>query len=158
MKKNNNFVLVIMVLLLLTQFTISALSENRVYKEGKVWLVIYVRTKPGMFDKYMENLNGRFRKELEIAIKKGFLLEYKIIKKLPASPEDWDVMIMEAYPNMASFDEFQKKWDEVDVAVFETLDDRDQAIVDLEALRTILGREIAREQVFKSDKDSRNKE
>ncbi len=81
MSKDNNFVLIIMVLLLLTQFPVSARSKNRVYKESKVWLIIYVKTKHGMFDKYMENLNRRFRNELEMAIKKrqGFLSLLKLL-------------------------------------------------------------------------------
>lgn len=144
------FLLACILLLLLIQFPSFAFGDDRVYDEGTVWLIIYVRTKPGMFDKYMENLNGRFRKELEVAIEKGFLLDYKIMKKWPSNPDDWDVMIMEAYPDMASFDEFQKKWDEVDAEVFKTLDERDQAIVDLGSLRTILGRVITREQIFKT--------
>jgi hypothetical protein len=145
------FLFVISFLLLLVQFPSIAFCDDRVYDEGTVWMIIYVRTKPGMFGTYMENLNGRFRKELDVAIKKGFLLDYKIIKKWPANPDDWDVMIMEEYPNMASFDEFQKKWDEVDAEVFKTLGERDQAIVDLDSLRTILGRVITREQIFKTE-------
>lgn len=153
MSKNCLCVFAFILLMLFVEMPISVVADDRVYEEGTVWLIIFVRTKPGMFDRYMENLNGRFRKELDVAIEKGFLLDYKIMKKWPANPEDWDVMIMEAYPNMASFDEFQKKWDEVDAAVFKTLGERDQAIVDLESLRTILGRVITREQIFKPQKE-----
>jgi hypothetical protein len=136
---------VILLALLSSATPLSGQAPTRAYEDGVVWQLVFVRTKPGTFDHYMEALDRYFRLELEEAVRQGLLVDYKIITKWPASPDDWDVMIMEGYPNMAALDDFQAKWNAVDERVFATLRDRDEAIVDLGPLRTSLGRVIARE-------------
>ncbi|UCH62408.1 MAG: hypothetical protein JSU77_11475 [Fidelibacterota bacterium] len=123
-------------------------GPQRAYRESVVWQIIFVRTRPGMFDRYLGALNQRFRLELDEAIRQGLLVDYKIITKWPADPDDWDVMIMEAYPDMAALDDFQAKWDAVDRKVFKSLGQRDEALINMNELRDTIGRIITREIQF----------
>lgn len=150
MKQRTKVLAIATLLLLATQLLVAAWPPERSYEEGTVWQLIFIRTKPGMFDTYIENLNSNLRRELEVAVEKGFLVDYKIMQKWPAYPGDWDILIMEGYPNMAALDNFLEKWDEVDRAVFEALGERDEIILDLNSVRTMVGRVISRELAFKS--------
>lgn len=40
-------------------------GPQRAYRESVVWQIIFVRTRPGMFDRYLGALNQRFRLELD---------------------------------------------------------------------------------------------
>jgi hypothetical protein len=48
-------------------------SSGRAYTEGTVTEVSYVRTKPGMFDKYMEYLQTTYKKSQDAAKAAGII-------------------------------------------------------------------------------------
>lgn len=125
-------------------------SAEKVYKEGTVWEITYVRTMPGMFDKYMENLSHLWKGQMDTAIKKGYVLSYNIVTKSPANPKDWDLMLMVQYKNMAALDGLDEKMEAAaKEASGETPETMAQKTVERGALREILGMSLTREVMFK---------
>jgi hypothetical protein len=125
-------------------------SAEKVYQEGNVWHITYVRTRPGMFDKYMENLKVNWKVQMDGAAKKGIVLSYNILTKEPTSPADWDLMLVEQYKNMAAFDGMDEKMEAVAKEVSgQTTDQMSQKAVERGALRDILGMTVVRDQKIK---------
>lgn len=125
-------------------------SAEKVYKEGPVWQITYARTMPGMYDKYMENLSHMWKGQMDNAIKKGYVLSYNIVSKPPASPTDWDLMLMVQYKNMAALDGLDDKMEAAaKEATGDSADQMSQKTIERGALRQILGTVVTREQQFK---------
>lgn len=125
-------------------------SAEKVYKEGTVWEITYVRTMPGMFDKYMDNLNHLWKAQMDGAIKKGYVMSYNIVSKPPANSKDWDLMLMVQYKNMAALDGLDDKMEAVaKEATGDTSDTMEKKTIERGALREIQGTVLTRELMFK---------
>ncbi|HEX9563766.1 MAG TPA: hypothetical protein VF981_07335 [Gemmatimonadaceae bacterium] len=120
-----------------------------IYHQGPVWHMIKVRTAPGQQNAYLQQLAGTWSRQVRLAEEMGFVLDHHVLTKWPADPADWDVLIIEIFPNMASYDTFLENWARVDAAVLPA-EEREGGQVDLNAIRTTLGVQIAREVRFKS--------
>lgn len=130
-------------------FSSNVLAQERVYDQGTVWNITYVRTEPGQFDAYMANLNSLYRPILDEQIKRGMIKSYKIIGAQPGNAKDWDLMLMVETENWAAFDVPQEEFDKiVDRVAGESFDDN-EATVDRRKLREILGGKSGQELVFK---------
>lgn len=55
--------------------TIAAAEEARPYTEGPVTHVLYIRTKPGMFDAYLKWLATDYKQLMEKSKKQGIVLD-----------------------------------------------------------------------------------
>ena len=84
------------------------------YDEGPVWQIMTFRTGPGRTEMYLRNIATVWEHQLKLAVEKEVLLDYKVLTKWSASPDDWNVMVIEIFPNMASYDTFWEDWAEVD--------------------------------------------
>jgi hypothetical protein len=73
------------------------------------------------------------------------VLQHHVITKWPASPEDWDVLIIEIFPNMASYDTFWKDWAEVDAEIVADRAQEQEGTTRINVVRTMLGVQIGRE-------------
>ena len=90
------------------------------YDEGPVWQIMTFRTAPGRTEAYLKNIAIVWEHQLKLAVEKGFLEDYKVLTKWSASPEDWNIMVIEIFPNMASYDTFWEDWAEVDAETVDT--------------------------------------
>ena len=77
-------------------------SQGLPYTEGSVWSVGFVKTKPGMGKEYLKNLAANWRAMNEAAKKEGLVISYKVLQGAAANPEDWDIMLLIEYKNMAA--------------------------------------------------------
>ena len=90
------------------------------YTEGPVWQIMTFRTKPGKTEQYLKNVATVWEHQLKLAVEKNVLLDYKVLTKWSSSPEDWNVMVIEIFPNMASYDTFWEDWAAIDIETVET--------------------------------------
>ena len=135
--------------LLASLFASNVYSQERVYKQGTVWNISYVRTEPGQFDADMSDLNALWRPILDEQIKQGMIKSYKIIGAQPGNSKDWDLMLMVESENWATFDIPQEEFDKIlDKVAGDKFDDSG-ATVDRRKLREILGGKSGQELVFK---------
>ena len=123
---------------------VSAQSEAP-YTEGSVWDITMVRAKAGMSDDYLKNLRNAYRSVMDEAKKQHVIMDYKILLGDAANPDDFDIMLMVEYPNMAALDNRREKMDPIEKKVMGSEDQRRQATVKRGETREILGTKTMRE-------------
>jgi hypothetical protein len=123
-------------------------DDAKVYKEGPVVDVSYIRTKPGKFDDYMKFLATTYRTLMEANKKAGLILDYGIYSASPRAPGDPDLMLTITYPNMAALDRIEEA-EAVSVKTIGSMAAQNQAAIDREALRDVLGSQLIRELILK---------
>jgi hypothetical protein len=127
----------------------NALADDaRVYKEGPVVDISYIRTKPGRYDDYMKFLATTYRTLMEANKKAGLILDYGIYSASPRSPADPDLMLTITYPNMAALDRIEES-DAVAEKTIGSMAAQAQATMDRESLREVLGSQLVRELILK---------
>lgn len=120
--------------------TATAQASARPYREGPITVMTYIKTKPGMFDRYMSYLNGPYKSQLEAEKAGGIVQDYAILASDARTPGDHDVILAVTYPNWASLDNLQDRTDAVANRVLQnTSQQRDQAFIDRGAMRDVLG-------------------
>lgn len=90
------------------------------YEEGPVWQIMTFRTAPGKTEISLKNIATVWEHQLKLAVKKGVLVDYKVLTKWSASPDDWNIMVIEIFPNMASYDTFWEDWAAIDAETVDT--------------------------------------
>lgn len=90
------------------------------YEEGPVWQIMTFRAEPGQTEAYLKNIATVWEHQLKLAVEKEVLIDYKVLTKWSASPDDWNVMVIEIFPNMASYDTFWQDWAEIDSETVDT--------------------------------------
>ena len=90
------------------------------YEEGPVWQIMTFRTAPGKTELYLKNVATVWEHQLKVAVQRGVLVDYKILTKWSSHPDDWNVMVIEIFPNMASYDSFWEDWAAVDAQTVDT--------------------------------------
>jgi len=115
-------------------------QSSRAYTEGPVINMSYIRTKPGMFDRYMQYLNTDYRKSLEAQKAAGLVLGYTIYTSAPRTLQDHDIILAVTYKNWGAFDNLSDRADVVANQAFgNTPAQRDQQFIDRAAMRDVLG-------------------
>ena len=83
------------------------------YTEGTVWDITMIKTKPGMTDDYLKNLAQAYKTTSDEAKKQGIIMDYKIMIGDSAGRDDFDVLLMVQYKNMAALDGLREKTDPI---------------------------------------------
>jgi hypothetical protein len=125
-------------------------ASTRPYREGPVVSVSYIRTKPGMFDKYMEYINGPYKQNLEAEKAAGIILDYAIYASGETrNPGDHDVMLTTTYKNWAAFDGLTDRSDAVANRVLQsTVAQRGQQYADRGTMRDVIGGRNYQQLIF----------
>jgi hypothetical protein len=139
----------IMLLVIAMTMGMRSFSQDRLYKEGSVWNVQFVKTNAGMGVDYINSLKTTWKATQDEALKQGLILSYKILDGQAANPQDFDIILLTEFKNMASMDNMDDKWDAIskkvvgDQAAMKTL--RESRV----NMRTINGGKLMREIVYK---------
>ena len=119
------------------------------YTEGPVWTVTMVKTKTGMTDEYLKELAKTLKGTLEEAKKQNLVLDYKILLGNPATPQDFNILIMVESKNMAALDNGREKFDPIARKIVGTADQQQAMAVKRLDIREIMGVKIMREITLK---------
>ena len=92
------------------------------YEEGPVWQIMTFRTAPGKTEAHLKNIAIVWEHQLKLAVEKEVLVDYKVLTKWSSSPDDWNIMVIEMFPNMASYDTFWDDWAGIDEETIDTLE------------------------------------
>jgi len=115
-------------------------ASPRPYTEGPIMVISYIKTKPGMFNRYMEYLNGPYKANMEAQKSAGIVADYMILTSEARTPADHDVMLAVNYRNWAALDNLADRSDAVVNRVLQSSpQQRDQQFVDRGAMREVLG-------------------
>ena len=119
------------------------------YTEGPVWTITMVKTKPGMADDYLKNLAQVYKATNEEAKKQGIIMDYKILLGADSTPQDFDILIMQEFKNMAAFDGLREKTDPIARKLIGSEDVQRQGAVKRMEIREIMGNKLMREITLK---------
>jgi hypothetical protein len=145
MKKSVNILLVVIAMTI----GISAYAQDKAYKDGTVWTVSLIKSTTNMGDDYLTNLKTTWVAVHDEAVKQGLIVSYKVLSGASSNPDDWDIMLLTEYKNLASMEGQDDKWD----AIFKKVVGDDAAMKKLSesriSMRTIYGEKLMREINYK---------
>ena len=124
-------------------------GSNAPYTEGTVSEITFVRSKPGMSDDYLKNLAKNYRGVMYEAKKQNAIVSYRMFLGDAANRDDFDIMLMVEYKNMAALDGLRDKMDPITLKSFGGEDQQRQASVKRGEIRDILGTKTMREITLK---------
>jgi hypothetical protein len=145
MKTTMKIMLIVMVLIIGTR----TFAQERVYKDGSVWNVSFVKTNYGMSNDYIANLKTTWKAVHDEALTQGLILSYKILNGSSANPEDWNILLLVEYKNLASLEGQDDKWDAIYKKVIGDEATMKQLRESRVSMRTIYGEKLLREVVYK---------
>jgi hypothetical protein len=119
------------------------------YTEGPVWTITLVKTKAGMTDDYLKMLAKIYKATNEEAKKQGIIMDYKILLGDDSSPQDFDILLMQEYPNMAALDGVRDKLDPINNKIVGSMEAQRQGAVKRMEVREIMGNKLMREITLK---------
>jgi hypothetical protein len=127
----------------------SAGSSSAPYTEGAVWEITMVKTKPGLDDDYLKSIAQTFKGVMEEQKKQGIIVDYKVLLGDSADRNDFNILLMVEYKNMAAFDGLREKTDPIMSKVMGSEDAQRQLAVKRLDVREILGSKTMREVTLK---------
>lgn len=131
-------------------FVTAAGAQERSYKDGPVTVVTSVKVVDGQFENYMDFLSKTWRPIQEEAKAAGMVLEYHVMGAQAHSPDEADLYLVVTYPNMATFDDMDKKMDPITAKVTKmSIKQQDEASGKRTVMRQIIGQQLLRELVFR---------
>lgn len=76
--------------------------ESISYVEGSIWVLTFVKTKPGLTADYFKSISASLKPVYEEEKRKKMILNYKILNADAPDDRDFNVIIMVEYPNAAA--------------------------------------------------------
>jgi hypothetical protein len=119
---------------------------------GTVWQLLFVHVKPGMEPAYHKYLAGDWKKVEEALKADGIILSYKVIESESHSPNDWNIMLMSEYKDLATLEANRDKADALLDKMFGGDEKVMQGYKERSEIREALGVRIARELILEPKK------
>jgi hypothetical protein len=119
------------------------------YTEGPVWAVTMVKTKPGMTDDYLKTLAKIYKSTNDEMKKQNLIMDYKILLGNDSNPQDFDILLMVEFKNMAAFDNQREKTDPIADKILGSEEVQRQGAIKRMEIREILGNKLMREVTLK---------
>jgi hypothetical protein len=117
--------------------TAMAQDHTRNWDNGNVVQVSEVHIKPGMFNAYINDLNGLWRKFLEEQMKDGSVVSYGMFANVAAREGEPDLYLTVTYANWAAFDLGEEYFNSIRDKVIGSADDMRNAGIKREDLRKL---------------------
>src|ERR671922_1310178 len=118
------------------------------YTDGPVTQATYIQVEYGRFAEYVDWLNSTWKPTMVALKKAGLIIDYKVFRASPKSPDQPNVIIMITFKNMAALD----KRSELEGVAKETIGStevQNKARVRRNEYRKVLGTELIREVILK---------
>jgi hypothetical protein len=127
------------VLLLSTLISTTAMAQDhtRNWDNGHVVNVSEVHIKPGMFNAYINDLNGLWRKFQEEQMKDGSVISYNMYGNPAAREGEPDLYLVVTYKNWAAYDLGEEYFNKIRDKVIGSDDAMRSAGIKREELRTL---------------------
>ena len=124
-------------------------AQDKTYTNGSVWQIGFIKVGANMTVEYLNNLKNNWKATHDEAVKQGLIVSYKILQGAAANPDDWDIMLMTEFKNMAAMEGQEDKWDAISKKIIggeEAMKKLNESRV---SMRTIYGGKLLREVVYK---------
>ena len=124
-------------------------QDARQYTDGPVTEADYIQVEYGHFEEYIDWLNSTWKPTMEAMKKAGLIVDYKVFRATPKSPDQPNVILMITYKNgMAALDK-GVELEEVAKKVIGSTEAQNKARVFRNEYRKVLGTELIRELILK---------
>jgi hypothetical protein len=123
-------------------------QAKRPYRNGSVWNVSMIRIKPGMDTAYLNYIATDWKRNQEAAKKEGLLLSYRVLQTEAHNPNDWNLLLMTEYKDLASLEANQDKADALAQKVVGDDQKQMQGYKERSEIREVMGDRLAREIVL----------
>jgi hypothetical protein len=119
------------------------------YTEGPVWAITMVKTKPGMGDDYLKTLAKIYKSTNDELKKQNLIMDYKILLGNDSNQQDFDILLMVEFKNMAAFDNQREKTDPIADKILGSEEVQRQGAIKRMEIREIMGNKLMREVTLK---------
>lgn len=147
MTRNRRLVISLIVLVLTLSIVVVA-QVKRPYSNGSVWSISFIKMKPGMDTAYLNYVAGDWKREQEALKKDGQSISYKVLTTEAHGSNDWNIMLMTEYKDMATMEANEAKADTLAQTVIGNDEKQMQGYRDRLQIREVLDVRLAREQVL----------
>ena len=142
--------IVLLICLAASSLSLDARAQDTegAYTDGPVTQVAYIHVEYGRFAEYVDWLNSTWKPTMEATKKAGLIIDYKVFRSFPRTPDQPNVILMITYRNMAALD----RRSELEAVARETIGSaevQNKARVGRSDYRKVLGSELIREVVLK---------
>lgn len=110
MNRNRILFGLLMAMILTLSVSVSA-QVSRPYHNGSVWNVAFIRMKPGMDTAYLNYIATDWKKNQESMKKAGIILSYKVLTTEAHGVNDFNIMLMTEYKDLATMEANEDKAD-----------------------------------------------
>jgi hypothetical protein len=148
MKNRNRILVSSLIVLILTLSIVVVAQVSRPYRNGTVWNVALIAMKPGMETAYLNYVAGDWKREQEALKKDGQIISYKVLTTESHGSDDWNIMLMTEYKNMATMEANEVKADNLAQTVSGNDEKQMQGYRDRLQIREVLENRLAREIVL----------
>lgn len=142
------FLLLFAVVLLLPTAAMAQQAAARPYHEGPVWDMQFIHVKAGMEDRYLRYLAQDWKREQEAMKKAGYVLDYKVITTEPHGPQDYDVILMTQFKDLASMEANADKMRDLGEQLFGGMPKIESGYQDRANYRDVVGGRLGREIIL----------
>jgi hypothetical protein len=129
-------------------------QDERAYTEGPVTEVDYIAVEYGHFEEYIDWLNSTWKPTMEATKKAGLIIDYKVFRLAPKSPDQPNIILAITYKNMAALDKGVEQEAVAKKAIGST-EVQNKARVGRNEYRKVLGTELIRELILKGSSGNR---
>jgi len=134
---------------------VSSLSLNaraqdvRQYTDGPVTEEAYIQVEYGHFEQYIDWLNSTWKPTMEAFKKAGLIIDSKVFRLTPKSPDQPNIVLCITYKNAAAALDKGVELEEVAKKVIGSTEVQNKARVGRNEYRKVLGTEYIRELILK---------
>ncbi len=144
----------LLALIFILPSTAFAQDDDKVYDEGSVWNITFIRLKPNVGDDYLKNLKKTWAASMDEFVSEGLMESYMILYGEAFGWDDFDLMLMIEFKNFAQYDpdpEREKKFKEIEKKLMESMgeDKMDATVKSYGDMRKILGTKTMRQITLK---------
>lgn len=125
---------------------------SRPYRNGSVWSITFLRMKPGMDSAYLAYLASDWKRDQDALKQQGVILSYKVLTTESHGTNDFNVMLMTEYRDLATMEANQDKADTISVQLVGGDEKMRQGYKDRGDMREIVGTRLTREIVLEPRK------
>jgi hypothetical protein len=146
--KRNRILVSTLIVLILTVSAVVVAQVNRPYHNGSVWSISFIKMKPGMDTAYLNYIAGDWKREQEALKKDGQILSYKVLTTEAHGADDWNIMLMSEYKDLATMEANETKADNLAQTVIGNDEKQMQGYRERLQIREVLEIRLAREQIL----------
>jgi hypothetical protein len=123
-------------------------QDVRHYSDGPVTELDYIQVEYGHFEEYVDWLNSTWKPTMEAMKKAGLIIDYKVAKATPKTPDQPNIILMITFKDGAAAFDKGVEQEAVAKKVIGSTEYQNKARVGRNEYRKVLGTEYVRELIL----------